>query len=172
MARVEWLARTAWVRYVGRSTTGLFYCASTLRDVVPYVIDFTIGYKGVQAGQIPSVVYKLRSIFLDGQGPPEVHMHIRKIPIKDVPTNEAEFVAWTMKVYVQGAGKRPIHRRTPSTSSIHPGGSLARWSERPSSNAFAGRGARRVVSLRRTRSWTSSTRRAPLRQCAKHTRSS
>ena len=85
------------------SATGLRFCTTTLRSSVPYIYDFTIGYKGVQAGQIPSTVFKLRSIFLDGKGPPEVHMHIRKIPLKDVPTDEKGFTEWITKVYVHTA---------------------------------------------------------------------
>jgi len=55
-------------------TTGLKFCVDKLRGTAEYIVDVTIGYKGVQAGQNASEVYKLRSIFLLGIAPPEVHM--------------------------------------------------------------------------------------------------
>jgi len=81
------------------------FCVDLLRDTTPHLIDVTIGYKGTKPGQIPSKLYNLKSIFLDGRGPPEVHMHVRKIPIKDVPRDEKAFVDWTMKLCVRMRGR-------------------------------------------------------------------
>lgn len=77
--------------------TGLKFCVDKLRGCTSRIVDITIGYKGVRAGQNASEVYKLRSIFLDGHAPPEIHMHIRSFSIADIPTDENGFSQWTME---------------------------------------------------------------------------
>ena len=94
---------------------------SALRDVTPVILDVTIGYKGVKAGQIPSDVYKLKSIFLDGKGPPEVHMHVRHLAMKDVPKDKDAFVAWLLQRYGPGCALSVPAAIARVTSRLPPG---------------------------------------------------
>ncbi|XAR72840.1 1-acylglycerol-3-phosphate O-acyltransferase [Bertholletia excelsa] len=68
-------------------TKGFFACLEELKDSLDAVYDITIGYKH----RCPS--------FLDnafGVDPAEVHMHIRRFPLSDIPTSEDEAGSWLM----------------------------------------------------------------------------
>lgn len=66
-------------------TTGLYHCFDQLHTVLNDVVDITIAYQGTTAKQYPSIVYTLRSVFLDGKSPPFIHMHIRKFRTRSHP---------------------------------------------------------------------------------------
>ncbi|KAL8153974.1 hypothetical protein V2J09_011734, partial [Rumex salicifolius] len=68
-------------------TKGFFACVETLGKSLDAVYDVTIAYKN----NCP--------VFMDnvfGVDPSEVHMHIRRFPIKDIPTSEDDAGDWLM----------------------------------------------------------------------------
>ncbi|TXG64490.1 hypothetical protein EZV62_011484 [Acer yangbiense] len=71
-------------------TKGFCVCLEDLRESLDAVYDVTIGYKH----RCPT--------FLDnafGVDPSEVHIHVRRIPIDDIPTSEEEVAAWLMNTF-------------------------------------------------------------------------
>lgn len=71
-------------------TKGFCACLEELRGTLDAVYDVTIGYK-----------YRCPS-FLDnafGVDPSEVHIHIRRIPLADIPKSEDEVAAWLMDTF-------------------------------------------------------------------------
>ena len=51
-----------------------------------YLMDVTVGYPGIPRGGFGQAYYTLRSIFLEGIPPPEVHYHVRLYNVqRDVP---------------------------------------------------------------------------------------
>ncbi|XP_052176132.1 probable 1-acyl-sn-glycerol-3-phosphate acyltransferase 5 isoform X2 [Diospyros lotus] len=66
-------------------TKGFYACLEELRDSLDAVYDITIGYKH----RCPS--------FLDnafGVDPSEVHIHVRRIPLSDIPESEEKTGSW------------------------------------------------------------------------------
>ena len=60
-------------------STGLLFA---LRSLAPQLSDFwlvdaTMAYPGVPRGPVGQDYYTLRSIFMQGQPPPKVHLHLR-----------------------------------------------------------------------------------------------
>ncbi|KAK2978345.1 hypothetical protein RJ640_016447 [Escallonia rubra] len=71
-------------------TKGFFACLEDLRGSLDAVYDLTIGYKF----RCPS--------FLDnafGVDPSEVHIHVRRIPLTEIPTSEDEVASWLMNAF-------------------------------------------------------------------------
>ncbi|KAK1561042.1 hypothetical protein Q3G72_033790 [Acer saccharum] len=71
-------------------TKGFCVCLEDLRESLDAVYDVTIGYKH----RCPT--------FLDnafGVDPSEVHIHVRRIPIDDIPTSDEEVAAWLMNTF-------------------------------------------------------------------------
>ncbi|KAG4140301.1 hypothetical protein ERO13_D06G009500v2 [Gossypium hirsutum] len=66
-------------------TRGFCLCLETLRGSFDAVYDLTIAYKR----QCP---FFLDNVF--GVDPSEVHIHIQRIPINNIPTSNAEAAAW------------------------------------------------------------------------------
>ncbi|XP_044474426.1 probable 1-acyl-sn-glycerol-3-phosphate acyltransferase 4 [Mangifera indica] len=71
-------------------TRGFCVCLETLRDSLDAVYDVTIAYKH----QCPSF---LDNVF--GVDPSEVHMHVQRIPVKELPTSNSEVAAWLMDAF-------------------------------------------------------------------------
>ncbi|KAJ9152881.1 hypothetical protein P3X46_026391 [Hevea brasiliensis] len=71
-------------------TKGFYACLEDLRGSLDAVYDVTIGYKP----RCPSL---LDNVF--GVNPSEVHMHIRRIALDEIPTSEEEIAAWLMKTF-------------------------------------------------------------------------
>lgn len=67
----------------------MFYYNSILSFYAVY--DLTIGYKH----QCPSF---LDNVF--GVDPSEVHMHVRRIPLNNIPTSENEVTTWLMDTFI------------------------------------------------------------------------
>ncbi|KAK0520545.1 hypothetical protein OC834_006996 [Tilletia horrida] len=59
-------------------STGLFFCLRTLAaDIADLkLIDMTIGYPGIPPAGTGQKYYTLRSVYMDGVPPPNVHVHI------------------------------------------------------------------------------------------------
>lgn len=71
-------------------TKGFCTCLKDLRDSLNAVYDVTIGYK-----------YRCPS-FMDnafGVDPSEVHIHVRRIPLNDIPISEDEVTSWLMDTF-------------------------------------------------------------------------
>ncbi|KAL6522639.1 putative 1-acyl-sn-glycerol-3-phosphate acyltransferase 5 [Orobanche minor] len=71
-------------------TKGFYACLENLRDSLDAVYDITIGYRH----NCPS--------FLDnafGVDPSEVHIHVWRISLKDIPTSEDQISLWLMKTF-------------------------------------------------------------------------
>lgn len=71
-------------------TKGFFACLEELRDCLDAVYDVTISYKH----RCPSF---LDNVF--GSDPSEVHIHVRRIPVDDIPTSEDEVSNWLMDTF-------------------------------------------------------------------------
>ncbi|CAN0922101.1 Probable 1-acyl-sn-glycerol-3-phosphate acyltransferase 4 [Linum grandiflorum] len=73
-------------------TKGFYVCLEVLQDSLDAVYDLTIAYKH----QCPT--------FLDnafGVDPSEVHIHVRRIPMKKIPASEDEAAAWLVDTFRQ-----------------------------------------------------------------------
>ncbi|OWM83789.1 hypothetical protein CDL15_Pgr004220 [Punica granatum] len=71
-------------------TKGFYACLEELRATVDAVYDVTIGYKH----RCPSF---LDNVF--GVDPSEVHIHIRRIKLDDIPTSENEVSSWLVETF-------------------------------------------------------------------------
>ncbi|XP_057964221.1 probable 1-acyl-sn-glycerol-3-phosphate acyltransferase 5 [Malania oleifera] len=71
-------------------TKGFCACLEDLRCSLDAVYDVTIAYK-------PRCPFFLDNVL--GVNPSEVHMHIRRIPLKNIPTSEDEAIAWLMDAF-------------------------------------------------------------------------
>ncbi|MBW0501619.1 hypothetical protein O181_041334 [Austropuccinia psidii MF-1] len=68
-------------------STGSLFCIRALSRKVPdlKLIDLTIGYPGIPPDGYGQDYYTLQSIFGYGHPPPEVHIHLRIIPVSEIP---------------------------------------------------------------------------------------
>ncbi|EGG08946.1 uncharacterized protein MELLADRAFT_77256 [Melampsora larici-populina 98AG31] len=68
-------------------STGTLFCIRALSRSIPdlQLIDLTIGYPGIPAYGNGQDFYTLQSIFGYGHSPPQVHIHLRLIPISSIP---------------------------------------------------------------------------------------
>ncbi|XAR61803.1 1-acylglycerol-3-phosphate O-acyltransferase [Bertholletia excelsa] len=71
-------------------TRGFYACLEMLRDSLDAVYDVTIGYKH----NCPSL---LDNLF--GVDPSEVHIHVQRIPIKEMPESEDETATWLVNKF-------------------------------------------------------------------------
>ncbi|KAL0432451.1 UNVERIFIED_CONTAM: putative 1-acyl-sn-glycerol-3-phosphate acyltransferase 4 [Sesamum latifolium] len=72
-------------------TRGFNVCLEILRGSLDAVYDVTIAYKN----QCPSF---LDNVF--GVDPSEVHMHVRRIPLEEIPLSKDDAAAWLMNAFV------------------------------------------------------------------------
>lgn len=71
-------------------TKGFYSCLTLLRDSLDAVYDVTIAYKH----RFP--------LFMDnayGTDPAEVHIHVRRVPLHEIPTSENEAAAWLVEAF-------------------------------------------------------------------------
>jgi hypothetical protein len=69
---------------------------------VEYIYDFTIGYSGVGANDIPENVYTIQSIFFFHHYPKQIHVHVRRFKIDQIPKeDEEEFSQWVHQIWVE-----------------------------------------------------------------------
>lgn len=76
-------------------------CLSKLRSRIPYLYDLTIGYEGLKSGDIPEDEYGLISMYGKGVYPREVHIHVKRYAVADIPDDEEGFSKWMYQVYVE-----------------------------------------------------------------------
>jgi len=65
-----------------------------LQESVDYIYDMTIGFDGVRSGEFPEDRYTLRRIFFEGRYPANIHVHVRRYAIADIPKDESKFTEW------------------------------------------------------------------------------
>lgn len=81
-------------------TTGLRFTLQKLRTSIDSVYDITIGYSGVKQHEYGELIYTLPNIFLKGQLPKLVDIHIRDFKINEIPIDDEEkFSEWLFKVW-------------------------------------------------------------------------
>ncbi|EYU37758.1 hypothetical protein ABFS82_02G026500 [Erythranthe guttata] len=71
-------------------TKGFYACLDNLRDSLDAVYNITIGYRH----NCPS--------FMDnafGVDPAEVHIHVRRIPLGEIPKSEKQISSWLMNIF-------------------------------------------------------------------------
>lgn len=79
-------------------STGLRLCTTTLADSIDYIYDFTIGYSGINANDIPEQVYTIQSVFFFNFFPKQVHVYVRRFKVNSIPIeNETEFNNWNLE---------------------------------------------------------------------------
>ncbi|XP_077233234.1 putative 1-acyl-sn-glycerol-3-phosphate acyltransferase 5 [Tasmannia lanceolata] len=71
-------------------TKGFYACVEALRSSLDAVYDVTIAYKH----RCP---HFMDNVF--GVDPSEVHLHIRRIPLNEIPTSEVEAATWLMETF-------------------------------------------------------------------------
>lgn len=71
-------------------TKGFYTCLEILRGSLDAVYDITIAYKH----RCPSFVDNLC-----GVDPSEVHIHVQRIPIKEMPSSESEAATWLINAF-------------------------------------------------------------------------
>ncbi|KAG0174894.1 hypothetical protein DFQ28_000751 [Apophysomyces sp. BC1034] len=81
--------------------TGLHLCTLTLDDSVEWLYDFTIGYPGVRTDENPEDVYNISKIFFLGQNPKQIHIHIRRFKVSDIPKDAEEFSQWVHQRWIE-----------------------------------------------------------------------
>ncbi|AGO13504.1 AaceriACL173Cp [[Ashbya] aceris (nom. inval.)] len=81
-------------------STGLRFALEKLAPSCECVYDVTIGYSGVKKTTYAEQIYDLQSIFLQGQGPKLVDVHIRTFKLSEIPYQEEKaFESWLYKVW-------------------------------------------------------------------------
>lgn len=81
-------------------STGLRSSLTLLKPSVEVVYDVTIGYSGVGRNDYGELIYRLPNIFLKGQTPKLVDMHIRAFNVSDIPVDDEEaFNQWLYGVW-------------------------------------------------------------------------
>ncbi|KAJ2174090.1 hypothetical protein EV181_007254, partial [Coemansia sp. RSA 532] len=74
--------------------SGSRVCLSQLRPRIKYLYDLTIGYEGLKSGDIPENEYGLVSMYGKCVYPREIHIHVKKYPVAEIPDDEEGFSAW------------------------------------------------------------------------------
>lgn len=82
-------------------STGLKLCMETLGDNPEWLYDLTIGYQGVKANENPEDVYTIPSIFSTCRYPKQIHVHIRRFKISDLPKDDDAFAQWMFDRFVE-----------------------------------------------------------------------
>ncbi|KAI8337434.1 acyltransferase-domain-containing protein [Chlamydoabsidia padenii] len=83
-------------------SSGLHLCIESLGDSVEWLYDLTIGYCGVKIGDYPENVYTMGNIFFYNKQPKEIHVHVRRFLVKDIPVQDkAAFDQWMYQRWVE-----------------------------------------------------------------------
>ncbi|KAJ2373439.1 hypothetical protein IW150_003624 [Coemansia sp. RSA 2607] len=76
-------------------------CLNKLRGRIPYIYDLTVGYEGLHKGDIPEDEYGLVSMYGKSIYPNEVHIHVKRYAVADIPEDEEGFSTWMQNVFVE-----------------------------------------------------------------------
>ena len=66
-------------------STGLYHILRCLEPRQEFLLDFTIGYSGLDGKMIPEDVYTPSKVFIEGEGPKTIHIHVKCFKISDIP---------------------------------------------------------------------------------------
>ncbi|CAG8472403.1 2824_t:CDS:2 [Gigaspora rosea] len=72
-----------------------------LKKSVHYIYDLTIGFDGVPKGVYPEEIYNLKGIYFQGVFPSNVHMHIRRYAISEIPDDKDKFGEWLRQRWIE-----------------------------------------------------------------------
>ncbi|KAI8981790.1 acyltransferase-domain-containing protein [Mycotypha africana] len=88
--------------------TGLLMCKETLKDSVEWLYDLTIAYPGIKPGENPEDVMTMKRIFCEGNGPHEIHIHVQRYRLADLPSDTEGFSNWLLERWTE-KDKRMIY---------------------------------------------------------------
>jgi hypothetical protein len=71
-------------------------CKETLGDSVEWLYDLTVGYPGIEAGQNPEDVMTMKRIYCEGNGPHQIHIHMRRYRLDKLPKDTENFTRWLL----------------------------------------------------------------------------
>lgn len=76
--------------------TGMQFALNQLGEDIGGIFDFTIGYTGTDPDkEAPEDTFDLRSFFVEGKGPPLIHVHAKYYPIEGIPYQDpVAFAEW------------------------------------------------------------------------------
>lgn len=66
-------------------STGLHQACQTLMPEIHTLIDITVGYSNIGKNEVPYDIFLIDKVFIDGLGPKQVHLHIKKHEISTIP---------------------------------------------------------------------------------------
>ncbi|KAI8368292.1 acyltransferase-domain-containing protein [Radiomyces spectabilis] len=81
--------------------TGLRLSTLTLDESVEWLYDFTIGYSGIPSEANPEDVYTIQGIFFFGHRPKNVHIHIRRFRVSELPKDMDAFSSWIYQRWIE-----------------------------------------------------------------------
>ncbi|KAJ2617368.1 hypothetical protein H4S08_000336 [Coemansia sp. RSA 1365] len=81
--------------------SGSRVCLSHLRQRIEYIYDLTIGYEGLKSGDIPENEYGLVSMYGKCVYPRQIHIHVKRYPVSEIPDDEEGFSQWMYNVFVE-----------------------------------------------------------------------
>ncbi|KAJ2779245.1 hypothetical protein H4R18_004120 [Coemansia javaensis] len=82
-------------------SSGSRVCLNHLRPRVEYLYDLTVGYEGLRSGDIPEDEYGLVSMYGKRVYPREIHIHVKRYAVADIPEDEDGFAAWMHRAFVE-----------------------------------------------------------------------
>lgn len=71
-------------------------CKETLGDSVEWLYDLTVGYPGIEPGQNPEDVMTMKRIFCERNGPHQIHIHMRRYRLDELPKDNEGFTHWLL----------------------------------------------------------------------------
>lgn len=73
---------------------GLFYSISQLRDSMTYLYDYTFYFSDPSPKKYAADAFSLPKLFFEGVPIKRLHIHVRRFPISEIPTEEDQFTDW------------------------------------------------------------------------------
>lgn len=76
--------------------TGMQFALNQLGKDIGGIFDFTIGYTGTNPNkEAPEDTFGLKSLLVEGRGPPLIHVHVKYYPIEGIPYHDStSFSDW------------------------------------------------------------------------------
>ncbi|KAJ2083868.1 hypothetical protein H4R24_000520 [Coemansia sp. RSA 988] len=81
--------------------SGSRVCLSHLRQRIEYLYDLTIGYEGLKSGDIPENEYGLVSMYGKCVYPRQIHIHVKRYPVSEIPDDEEGFGQWMHNIFIE-----------------------------------------------------------------------
>lgn len=75
--------------------TGMQFAMNTLGSHIGGIFDLTIGYTGCRTDEFPEDTFGLKSLYVYGQAPPLIHIHVKYHAVSAIPYKETgDFSRW------------------------------------------------------------------------------